>query len=283
MAALPRVALITGANRGIGLWVARGLIERGYRVLLLCRDADRGAAALAWLRQHCPCPVAPPQLYQADLAEQAEVRRVAARLCQEHAQLDLLVNNAGCLLRRRELTTAGVERMLAVNYLAPFLLTQELLPLLQAAPRARIVNIGSASADRARLSLAGLQQSPTMLQTYAQTKAALLIYTAEQARRLAKTPIVVNCAHPGVVATDIGQVGGSIGAFWWALRPFLLAPKRAAARLMPLLTAPAWGDASGCYVKRGKATRPHPQMADRALAHELWELSTSLTQRAGLP
>ena len=277
-----RIAVVTGASSGIGLWVARGLLERGYHVLLVCRDAGRGAVAQTWLAKTVPNGTT--ELILADLSRLAEVRRATTTIRQRSDRLALLVNNAGCFSPRFSLTEDGVETTLAVNYLAPFLLTQELLPLLQAygateAAPARIVNVGSASADHASLKLARLQtpRPRLMLSAYAESKLALLVYSGEEARRQAGRHVTVNCVHPGMVATRIGLVGGLTGLFWRCLTPFVLTPEQGARCPLTVATAPEGATRTGLYAKRGKPARPNPLAHDTAIAKALFELSTALT------
>lgn len=276
------IAVVTGASSGIGLWVARGLLEQDYTVLLVCRDAGRGAAAQSWLTEAVPNGVT--ELFLADLSRQTEVRRVAAAIRHRADKLALLVNNAGCFSPRFTLTEDGVETTLAVNYLAPYLLTQELLPLLQAyganaAAPARIVNVGSASADHTRFNLERLRtpRPRLMLSAYAESKLALLMYSFEEARRQAGRNVTVNCVHPGVVATRIGQVGGAVGLLWRCLTPFVLTPEQGARCPLIVATVPEWAARTGLYAKRGQPARPNPHALDAAAAQALFELSTALT------
>lgn len=277
-----RIAVVTGASSGIGLWIARGLLEQSYTVLLVCRDAGRGRAAQGWLAQMVPNGVT--ELLLTDLSRQAEVRRVAAAIRQRTDRLALLVNNAGCLSPRFTLTEDGVETTLAVNYLAPFLLTQELLPLLQAygaaeSASARIVNVGSASADHARFNLDHLRtpRPRLMLSAYAESKLALLMYSIEEARRQAGRNVTVNCVHPGMVATRIGLVGGLTGFFWRCLTPFVLTPEQGARCPLTVANAPEWATRTGLYAKRGQPARPNSRVHDAANTKALFELSTALT------
>jgi NAD(P)-dependent dehydrogenase (short-subunit alcohol dehydrogenase family) len=274
-------ALVTGASSGIGLWTARGLAEQGYEVLLVCRDGQRGQAAQHWLQQEVPQAVC--EVFLADLALQSEVRRLAALLRDRFGYIDVLMNNAGCFDQQRTVTVDSVATVLAVNYLAPFLLTQLLLPLLQQEGlMTRIINVGSASADYARLdwSALGALQRVSPLKAYAQTKLALLIYSMEQARRLEGTGIVVHCVHPGVVATRIGSVGGVVGWLWWLMTPFLLSAKRGARCSLAVATNLQWQEVTGCYVKRGRSVHMNKQAYDIGIAEELWKLSTDLISRS---
>ena len=275
-----KIAVVTGASSGIGLQIALGLARRGFRVVMLCRDAARGKSAQKWLQQEAPG--SRTELLLADLASLRNVRAAAASLRAYHGHIDVLVNNAGLFTPRRMLTVDGHERMFAVNYLAPFLLTLELLPLLRRAVRGRIVNIGSAAADHARLDCGDFQaRHGKMMRAYGESKLALLLFTVELARRLQGSNIVVNCVHPGVVATRIGAVGGLIGLLWRVVGPFLRSPRRGAQGALKLALAPDlapdWADWSGQYVKSGGVARANPLVEDRELGLRLWARSLQLT------
>src|SRR5687768_12420457 len=136
-----RTCLVTGASSGIGLETARGLAAQGAEVVLLCRDPGRGEAAIADIkRTH---PDAALHLLLADLYAMAEVRRAAAEYQQRFGSLHVLVNNAGLIHDRRELTVDGFEKTFALNHLAPFLLTHELRPVLARSAPARVVTVAS--------------------------------------------------------------------------------------------------------------------------------------------
>lgn len=281
----PRVALITGASSGIGLWTARGLAAHGDHILLVCRDRKRGIQARDWLIHEMPHALV--ELYLADLSSQSEIVALAQNVCARHDRLDLLINNAGCFNRHWHLTSEGIELTMAVNYLAPFLLTSLMLPLLQKNAEhsaTQIINIGSASADRTRLDWRYLRQErPTgMLAAYAQTKLALLIYSFHLARRLDSIGITVNCLHPGVIATQIGQVGGFIGVFWSALKPLLPSARRGAVSTLTVATDDLWKTRSGCYVKSGRAISSNPLAHDLRVADQLLKLSTGLLRNEAL-
>ncbi|MGB4101959.1 MAG: SDR family oxidoreductase [Alphaproteobacteria bacterium] len=275
-----KIAVVTGANSGIGLEIALGLARRGVRVIMLCRDTARGKAAQKWLQQEAPG--ARTELLLADLSSMRNVRAAAASLRAYYGHIDILVNNAGLFTPHREETADGHEAMFAVNYLAPFLLTLELLPLLRRAARGRIINVGSASADHVRLHGGDLSaRFGSRLRAYGQSKLALLIFTVELARRLQGATIVVNCVHPGTVATRIGAVGGWVGVLWGVLRPFLRSARRGAQVVLKLALAselaPEWADWSGAYVKDAGQVRPNLQAGDRELALRLWTRSLQMT------
>jgi hypothetical protein len=133
-----KIIVVTAANAGIGFATAHGLAMRGARVVLVCRDLDRGKAALAAVGK---VAATPPSLFMADFARLSSVRDLARSLQEHLPRIDVLINNAGAAFARRELTTDGIERTFAVNHLAPFLLTNLVLDLIHRSSAGRIVNL----------------------------------------------------------------------------------------------------------------------------------------------
>ncbi|MEA2756932.1 MAG: hypothetical protein QOJ54_3221 [Aliidongia sp.] len=150
-----KIALVTGATNGIGIWTALGLAADGATVGIVARDRARGEAMREFLSARAPSGQV--DLFIANLASLAEVRRLAGEVKARYPRLDLLINNAGLARDRRELTADGFELVFAVNHVAPFLLTLELLDLLRHSAPARIVNVGSELSDRAKIDFDNLQ------------------------------------------------------------------------------------------------------------------------------
>ena len=272
-----RTALVTGANSGIGLETARGLARDGFRTLLLCRDANRAAAAKADI--DASVAGAETEIVLCDLALQADIRRAVDDIGSRLETLDVLVNNAGVTLRSRTETDEGVDAMLAINHLAPFLLTGLLLPLLQAAPSARIVNVASDAHKMAKLDLDDLQATRGYglfgFPRYAETKLMNILFTRELARRLGTTGITANSVHPGSVRTNLGSPPWLIKQF---LGVFFLSPEQGARTSLAAATDPAFADVSGSYFVKEKPADDKLSRAardDRAAA-KLWRLSAEL-------
>jgi NAD(P)-dependent dehydrogenase (short-subunit alcohol dehydrogenase family) len=277
-----KIALVTGATSGIGIWTALGLAAGGATVAIVARDRGRGEAMQRWLAERAPAGRV--DLFIADLSSLAEVRRLAGEVKARYPRLDLLINNAGLGRDRRELTAEGFERVIAVNHLAPFLLTLELLDLLRRSAPARIVNVGSEASDRAKLDLDNLQSERhfSLIGSYSQSKLAIMLATFELARRLAGTGVTANVVHPGVVATNIFNLGGWKGALVTALMPLikliLLSPEQGARTTLHVATSPELAEVTGRYWKPpGKEAASNPLAADRALAAALWARSLALT------
>ncbi|WP_295880595.1 SDR family NAD(P)-dependent oxidoreductase [uncultured Thiohalocapsa sp.] len=278
-----KTALVTGANSGLGKAVATALAANGARVLMLCRSAGRGAAARDEIIQ--ATGNGQVELIVCDLASQADIRAAAAAVHQTTDALHFLVNNAGTAFAERGLTEDGVERTLAVDHLAPFLLTHLLLDLLEAAAQAgeaaRIVNVGTKIDTAMDCSDLNWERRPyRMMAAYGEAKLGNIHFTRELARRLAGTGVTVNCVFPGVFLSNLG---GTDGAQNWALKLFAKAfgwalpkPARAAERVTWLLTADTVAEVSGEYFGDRKPIPAPAQADDPAANAELWRLSAGM-------
>jgi NAD(P)-dependent dehydrogenase (short-subunit alcohol dehydrogenase family) len=269
-----RTALLTGATSGIGQWTALGLAKAGFRVIAVGRDATRARQLAVWVRgKHGSAEI---ETTLADLSLMAEVRRLAADVKARAPQLDLLVNNAGLMRKHRIETREGHELTLAVNHLAPFLLTRELLPLLASA--ARIVNVGSSSSDKAQIDPNDLEWKMrpwSMYKAYGQSKLALMLTSFELARRLGQTP-TVNVVHPGTVGTRIGNLGGGLGVARALMKPVLLTPEAGAQTTLHVATNPALASVTGRYFKKSAPAEPNPLGIDQGLAATVWARTEAL-------
>jgi NAD(P)-dependent dehydrogenase (short-subunit alcohol dehydrogenase family) len=262
-----RTALVTGTTSGIGRRTVLELARAGARVLAHGRDPRRGEDLRRFIAARAPG--ARVELVYADLSQLPEVRRLAVELCAHAPRLDLLVNNAGMMGKVRRVTAEGHELILAVNHVAPFVLTQALLPSLQAAaPGARIVNVGSSISDHATIRPYDLQlaQGWTARAAYRQSKLALMIVSFELARRLEGRGISVNLVHPGLVATRIGNLGGKFGLVWRLCKPFMRSAEQGAATTLHVATDPRLDGVTGRSFKDCALAAPNPLALDQALA-----------------
>ncbi len=277
---LARTALVTGANSGLGKAIVHSLAAAGMRVGLVARDASRGEAALAAIRDVTGNPDL--HLFIADLADQAAIRTLAAAVLGRFDALHLLVNNAGTAFRERRLSPDGIECALAVNHLAPFLLTHLLLKRLTASAPARIVNVGTRIDTAMDLDdLNWERRRYGMMRAYGQSKLGNLHFTFELARRLAGSGVTVNCVFPGVFKSNLGGTDGAQGLFWklvarlfgWAIP----APEHAAERVLYLANASCLETVSGQYFGNRKVIRAPAQALDTDANRRIWEISERLT------
>ncbi|HVR03369.1 MAG TPA: SDR family oxidoreductase [Polyangia bacterium] len=274
-----RICLVTGATSGIGRETALGLAERGATVILAGRDATRGRDAVAEIGRRTGRRDV--ELLVADLSSQAEVRRLAAELRARHDRLHVLVNNAAVITPKRSTTIDGLETQLAVNHLAPFLLTNLLLDVLKAGAPARIVNVASQVEGMAVLDFDDLGREKgryERLDAYYQSKHANMLFTFELARRLAGTGVTANCLHPGVIGTNLlVAFEGRPAPLRFLTRRGRPGPKEGAATSLFVATSPTLEGVSGRYFRDSAEARSSPRSLDAAVAARLWEVSEKLT------
>jgi retinol dehydrogenase-14 len=275
-----QVMIVTGASAGIGKATAIELARRGAHVVLVCRDQARGEAA----RHEAQASSASTRadLLLADLSSQVSIRRLAEEIQRLHPTARVLINNAGVARSTRTLTPDGIEVTFAVNYLAPFLLTNLLLGTLAANKPARVLNVTS-TRMAPRLEFDNLQgeKQYSLTGAYDSSKLAMTMFTYELARRLEGTGVTANCVHPGGVRTQIyGDLRGVAGMLFPLVLPFLTSPERGARTSVWAATAPDLDGVSGAYFADCRARRSTPASYEVATAARLWALSERLV---GLP
>lgn len=268
------IILVTGATDGIGRQTALELLRRGARVLVHGRSRARAEEACAALLREAGTKAAEP--FAADLGSLAEVRELAAAVAAAHPAIDVLVNNAGVFMNERLLSADGFEMTLAVNHLAPFLLTHLLLPALQAGPQGRVVNLSSVAHSRGHIDLTDLNRERGFsgYGAYAASKLANVLFTFELARRLSDTAVTVNAVHPGVVGTKLLRTGFGMGGVGLA---------EGAATSVRVATDPLLSRVTGRYFADGREAPAAAQAQDRELQRRFYEKSALLTQVTPLP
>jgi NAD(P)-dependent dehydrogenase (short-subunit alcohol dehydrogenase family) len=271
-----KVCVVTGATSGIGKAAATALARMGAQIVLVGRDQGRAEATAAEIGANAAVP---PRAEIADLASMEQVRALAGRLGSLD-RIDVVVNNAGLVLGERRVTEDGCEHVFAVNHLAPFLLTNLLLPKLTGSAPARVVTVTSDAHSAAKLDLddPNLEHGWDSWRSYANSKLANILFTRELARRLDGTGVTANCAHPGVVRTGFGREGKPLLRLGTTIaRPFFLSPERGADTIVYLASSPdVAGETGGYYVKRQRR-EPSAAARDDAAARKLWDISEKLT------
>src|SRR6266478_6083920 len=280
-----RLAVITGANTGLGFETAQVLAAYGASVVLAVRDTDKGKAAAA--RIAGTAPGADVMVQHLDLTSLDSVRAAAGELRARHPRIDLLINNAGVMFPPRQTTPDGFELQLGTNHLGHFALTGLLLEQMLPVPGSRVVTISSqAHRIRARINFGDLQsqRSYNRVGAYSQSKLANLMFTYELARRLsgAATTTIAVAAHPGLASTELARYTPAIVAFSYAL-----VSQTAAMGALPVLRAATDpGVLGGQYYGPGGlfGARGYPKLAhssgqshDTAIQHRLWTVSEELT------
>lgn len=274
-----KTVLVTGATDGIGKETARRLAERGARVFIAGRNAEKGAAAVRDIATNTGTDQA--EFLQADLSVQADVRGLAKAVKQRTNRLDVLVNNAGVIMFRREETHDGIEMTFGLNHLNYFLLTHELFDLLKASAPSRIVSVASIAHRRAILDFDDLQLSRGFgaWKAYSRSKLANIMFTYALARRLEGTAVTANCLHPGFVSSHFGQNGGFLARTGMALAMRFgnaISVAQGAQTSVYLASAPEVSSQSGLYFDEGKAVKSNHASYDRHAQEKLWGISARM-------
>jgi NAD(P)-dependent dehydrogenase (short-subunit alcohol dehydrogenase family) len=273
-----KVVLITGGTSGIGKAAATALAGTGANVVITGHNEERGKQALQEIREESGNDGV--ELILADLTVQDEVRRLAEDLRERHAQLDVLVNNAGLVLSERTETPDGIETQLAINHLAPFLLTNLLLDLLKESAPSRIITVSSDAHRWSKIDLDDLQSRKRYrgMHVYGRTKLANIMFTFELAERLEGTGVTANCMHPGGVNTNFGNnQGGPMSLLFRLFKPFMRSPEQGADTLIYLASSPEAEGMTGKYLADRKVKAASDAAYDETTRKGLWEASEELT------
>lgn len=276
---VPEVVVLTGGTSGIGRIAATHLAEAGSTVAVIGRNDARGEE-LARSSAALPGEI---RFHRADLAAQETVRSLADELRDTYDRIDRLVHNAGLSSSERIETVDGIERTFAVNHLAPYLLTHELIDVIAESAPARVVVTASEVHRRGTLDFDDLQfeEGFESLAAYGRSKLATIAFTIELAERLADTDVTAHCFHPGFVpGTNMFREA----RIWVRLMmraadlvPGMGTSKEAgAARLQRLVTDPTFQERTGTYVTGNGIDEPAPTAIDPGVRDRLWKASAEL-------
>jgi len=282
-----RVAVVTGANSGLGLAITEALAGAGARVVMACRNEEKAEAAARGIRAKGPKGTVEVQAL--DLADLGSVAAFADAFLAEDGRLDILANNAGLMAVDESRTADGFEMQFGVNHLGHFALTARLLPLLRSTPASRVVTMASVGHRPGRLHLDDPNcehRRYNRWTAYFQSKLANVVFSAELQRRLAASgaPTISVAAHPGYSHTDLGVGdGGLANALNGAAARFLaMSPATGALPFLRAATDPDvaggsfWGPRLLTYGWPVEET-PSKRARDAATGRALWELSEQLT------
>ena len=275
-----RVAIVTGANRGIGRAIAEGMARADFRTVLVCRRREDGERAMEGIASRTGNHAL--EVMTADFSSLAEVRRLGDEIMARFPAIQVLVNNAALAKKQREESADGIELTLAVNHVAAFELTRLLLPALTRGAPSRVVTVSSAAQRRREIVLDDLQtlrRPYSGVRVYGETKLMNVLFTRELARRTAGTGVTATCCHPGVIGTD-----GLLNYLPALLRPLVAAfagtPERGADTPVWLATSPVvQGETGGYYIRR-RLAMANRVADDPELARRFWDESEALASRA---
>lgn len=273
-----KIILITGGTSGIGLATAIVLAKSRALVVFTARTEETGKAAQEEIaKQSGNSNVS---FLIVDLASLDSVRQLAQQFTARYHRLDVLINNAGVLPQERQESKDGIELNLAINFLAPFLLTNLLLPLLKRSAPARIINVSSSMHREGQINFADLESKKSFnkYEAYAQSKLALLLFTKKLARDLQGSGVTANALHPGVVGTEMTmrnvRAMNPLSSF--VFKRTLITPEQGAETSVYLALSPDVSSINGEYFDKKKRVSASPLASDSALADKLWIVSSGL-------
>jgi NAD(P)-dependent dehydrogenase (short-subunit alcohol dehydrogenase family) len=277
-----RICVVTGATYGVGLATARALAVRCATVIVHGRDAARARSVAAEISRATGNPDV--RFAQADFAELAQVRRLARELHEQLPALHVLINNAAVMPGAPARSADGYDLAFAVNHLAPFLLTNLLLPKLRQSAPARVVVVASDAHRRARLDFGDLMNAHVtgLWPAYQRSKLANLLFARALARRLTGSGVTVNALHPGVIRSQLFREAPAplrllLGLFG---RILLRSPQQGARTSVYLALAPELAGESGGYYRDCRRVAPSAAAQNDADAERLWHESARLTELA---
>ena len=273
-----KIAVVTGANSGMGMATVEALGDMGATVIMLCRSEERGKKAVAALTEGKERKL---DLMICDLGDFASIRSFAQSVEEKYPRVDILVNNAGFISLDRQETKDGIERQFGINHLGHFLLTTLLLDRMPAG--SRIINVASGAHKVGRIHFddINLRRGYNVVTAYSQSKLANVLFTRELAVRLKGRGITVNCCHPGAVATNMGvdRETGFGKTITGLLRPFFLTPAEGAATAIYLASDEAVSHISGGYFYKCRITGSSKRSKSRRTARKLFELSEEMVRK----
>ncbi len=273
-----KICIVTGANSGIGKATALGLSRMGFRVVMVCRNAERGENARAEIIEKSGNKSV--DLLICDVSSMSSVRKFAAEYTEKYSRLDVLINNAGAVFNTRSITEEGFERTLALDFLGPVLMSHELMPILRKSAPSRIINISSGLHKNGVVDLGNLQSEGKYngMKVYSNTKLMLMMFTYEQAKRLQGSGVTANIVLPGFVATNLGNNSESLmsNILFKMVRPMQISPEKGAETVIYLASSDELRDVNGKCFEKTKQTQTAPQSYDQSMQLKIWEKANVL-------
>lgn len=273
-----KICIVTGANSGIGKATALGLAQLGAHIIMLCRDKSRGEEAQSEIINESGNESI--DLMLADLSSQQSIRQFVSEFKKKYDKLHVLISNAGVNPSKRYETVDGIEKAFAINTLAPFLLTNLLIPTLKNSIPARVVNVAS-NVQSKSINFDKLQSKKYFRswKAYSRSKTALILITYEFARRLSGSGITVNCLHPGFIKTNITRdYKGIIKFFTKIIFSFAKSPEEGAKTSIYLASSPEVEGVNGKFFINKEEAKTKEITYDTSVAKKLWNICANLTK-----
>jgi NAD(P)-dependent dehydrogenase (short-subunit alcohol dehydrogenase family) len=273
-----KVCIVTGSNSGIGKETALALAKMDATVVMVVRNRERGEKAKIEIVSRSGNKSV--DLMVCDLSLMNSIRHFAEEFQDRYDRLNVLINNAGAVFSKREVTEEGFERTLAVNYLGPFLLTHQLLALLKSSTPSRVTNLSSGLHKSGKIDLDDLQSEKSYggMKVYASAKLTVIMFIYELARRLEGSGVTANVVEPGFAATNLGRNSGSLRSsiMFKMVRPMQISARKAAETSVYMASSDEVKDVTGkCFTKMHETTSA-PISYDQQLQKQLWDKTTEM-------
>lgn len=270
-------AIVTGANAGIGYATTKGLLQAGFKVSMFCRNRMKAEEALKELIKETGNDAI--DIFIVDFSSLKSIEKTAAEFKEKYNTLDVLVNNAGATFASFEKSEDDLEMTMAVNHFGYFATTFHLLPLLQSG--SRIVNVSSKAHYGGQIDLNTINEEKGyfVFKQYEISKLANVLFTKYLARQLSEKNITVNCLHPGVVKTKIGNKAGNklFGFVWSLFSAFGINPDKGAETSIYLASSDKLADITGMYFDKKVAYKGSELSRDEELQEKFWKWSESMS------
>jgi len=268
--------MITGANSGIGKATAIGLAKMNATIVMICRDKERGENAQKEIIELTGNKNV--DLLLCDLSSLEAIRRLTTEFKGRYQNLHVLINNAGVMMKKGSVSPDGFEMNLAVNHLAPFLLTNLLLDILKKSAPSRIINVSSAAHRMAKLDLDDLQSENKklrLMRIYGNSKLALMLFSQELSRKLEGTDVTINTVHPGVVATNLGRHQSKFSQGF--SKAFFKKPDKGAETSIYLASSSEVEGITGKFFVNKETRKSSEESYNEENAKKMWRISVEMT------
>jgi retinol dehydrogenase-12 len=273
-----KIVLVTGSSSGIGFATAEELARKGAEIILVARSEEKLKEAVDLIKSRTGNNKL--KYYIADFASQKSIRAVAEKLKKDYERIDVLINNAGGAFVEFQLTEDGLEKTIATNHFAYFLLTMLLLDQVKKSDYARIINVSSDSHYEGKIDFESFTKKKWYfaIKAYAQSKLANVLFSNELAERLKGTQVTVNSLHPGGVKTDIGKKSGKwyAGLLWSLITWRAISIEEGAKTSVYLASSDEVKNVTGKYFDKSREKEPSALARDKHLQKELWRVTEEL-------